>query len=110
MFNFDVFTNENSVKHKIKWPYIPQNHPYRMNNWRFWIRKKNGLLNLIIEQDSDVLTDKIYLYAKDLNEPKYQLLIKKRKCKAGMYLHKPNPKTFIECSRIMNDVYNNVND
>ena len=57
--------------------------------------KTNALLNLIKEQDIDVLTDKIYLYAKDLNEPKYQLLIKKRD-KAGMYLDKSNPKAFIE--------------
>ena len=31
----------------------------------------NVLLNLIKEQGSDNLIDKIYLYAKDLNEPKY---------------------------------------
>ena len=37
--------------------------------------KTNALLNLIKEQDSDSLIDKIYLYAKDLNEPKYQFLI-----------------------------------
>ena len=39
--------------------------------------KTNALLNLIKEQDSDNLIDKIYLYAKDLNEPKYQFLVKK---------------------------------
>ena len=31
--------------------------------------KTNALLNLIKEQDSKILTDKIYLCAKDLNEP-----------------------------------------
>ena len=36
----------------------------------------NELLNLIKEQDSDELIDKIFLYPKDLNEPKYQFLIK----------------------------------
>ena len=30
-----------------------------VNNWRFWIRKTNALLNLIKEQDSDNLIDKI---------------------------------------------------
>ena len=30
--------------------------------------KTNALLNLIKEQDSDNLIDKIYLYAKDFNE------------------------------------------
>ena len=67
------------------------------------------MLNLIREQDNDVLTDKIYLYDKNLNEPKYQLLIKKHE-EAGMCLDKPNPKAFIEYSNTMEDVYNNVND
>ena len=40
-------------------------------------KKTNALLNLMKEQESDNLTDKIYMYSKDLNEPKYQLLIKK---------------------------------
>ena len=44
-----------------------------LENWNFWIRKKNALLNLIREQDHDELIDKIYLYVKDLNVTKYQL-------------------------------------
>ena len=39
--------------------------------------KTNALLNLIKEQDNDDLIDKICLHAKDLDEPKYQFLIKK---------------------------------
>ena len=39
--------------------------------------KTNALLNLIKEQDSDSLIERIYLYAKNLNELKYQFLIKK---------------------------------
>ena len=35
--------------------------------------KTNVLLNSIQKQDNDNLIDKIYLYAKDLNELKYQL-------------------------------------
>ena len=38
--------------------------------------KTNALLNLMKEQDDYNLIDKIYLYAKDLNQSKYQLLIK----------------------------------
>ena len=38
--------------------------------------KTNVLHDLIKEQDSDELLEIIYLYAEDLNEPKYQLLIK----------------------------------
>ena len=45
-------------------------------------------------QDSDELIDKIYLYAKDLNEPKYQLLFKKR-YEVEMYLNNPNPKKYL---------------
>ena len=36
--------------------------------------KTNALLNLISQQND---TDKIYLYAKDLSEVKYEFLIKK---------------------------------
>ena len=39
--------------------------------------RTNSLFNLLEEQDSDDLIDEIYLYAKDLNETKYQFLIKK---------------------------------
>ena len=38
--------------------------------------KQIFILNLM-QQDNNI-TDKIYLYAKDLEEPKYQLLIKKK--------------------------------
>ena len=37
--------------------------------------KTNALLNLIKEQEINSLIDKIYLYAKDLSEPKYQFLV-----------------------------------
>ena len=49
-----------------------------VNNRKFPIRKNKRLLKLIKKQDSENLIDKIYLYAKDFNEPKYQLLIKER--------------------------------
>ena len=58
----------------------------------------NALLNLIKQDD----IDKIYLYAKDLSEPKYEFLIKKHK-DAGIK-HFNDPNTFIECSNTMNDV------
>ena len=38
--------------------------------------KTNALLKLIKEQDYHDVIDKIYLYARDLNETKYQFLIK----------------------------------
>ena len=56
--------------------------------------KTNASLNSIKEKDSDNPIDKIYLYAKDLSEPKYQFLIKKREDVGIKYLN--DPKTFIE--------------
>ena len=52
--------------------------------------------------------DKIYLYARDLNEPKYKLLIKKREGAGIKHLNDPN--AFMECSNTMDDVYENIND
>ena len=78
MFNLDNITNENTKDHNKKWHYIPD-HPYRMLIiGGSGSGKTNTLLNLIKEQDNDNLIDKIYLYAEDSNEPKYQFLIKNR--------------------------------
>ena len=63
------------------------------------------MINLINEQND---IDKIYLYARDLSEPKYEYLIKKRE-DAGIK-HLNNPKAFVECSNTMDDVYENIND
>ena len=60
----------------------------------FWIS------NLINEQND---FGKIYSYARDLNDPKYKILIKKRK-NAGIK-HLNDPSVFIECSNTMDDVY-----
>ena len=70
--------------------------------------KANGLLNVIKEQDNDNLVDKIHLYAKDLNEPKYQFLIKK--CEDVGIKHLNVSRAFIEYSKCMDDVYNNIDD
>ena len=67
--------------------------------------KTNALLNLIKEQDD---IDKHYLHAKDLSEPKYEFLIKKRE-DAGIK-HFNGSNAFIECSNTMDDVYENIDD
>ena len=91
-----------------KWPYIPD-HPYRMLIiGGTGSGKTNALLNLIKEQDSDNLIDKIYLYAKELNEPKYQFLIKKREDVGINHLN--DPKAFIEYSQYTDDFHNNIDD
>ena len=105
MTNFDDYTNENITEHYPKWPYIPD-HPYRiLLIGSSGSRKPNALLNSINNQPD---IDKIYLYAKDPYEKKYQYLINKRE-ELGLD-HFNDPKTFIEYSNDMRDVYKNIED
>ena len=105
MINLGSITNKNNKKHNEKWPSIPD-HPYRILIIDgFGSGKTNTLFNLINEQ-YDI--DKIYLYARDLNEPKYEILIKKRKDAGIKHLNDSN--AFIECSNTMDDVYENIHD
>ena len=105
MFNLDDITNENNKEHNKKWPFIPD-HLYRiLIIGGSGSGKTNTLLNLINEQND---IDKIYLYARDLNEPKYKILIKKREDAGIKHLNDPN--AFIECSNTMDDVYENIDD
>ena len=72
MINFDEYKKE----HNPNWQYIP-NHPYRiLIIGGSGTGKANALLNLINNQ-LDI--DKIYLYAKDPYEDKYQYLINNKK-------------------------------
>ena len=75
MINFDGYACENKIEDNLKWPFIP-NHSYRILTIRCGSGKTNVLLNLINKQPD---IDKIYLYAKDPYEAKYQFLIKKEK-------------------------------
>ena len=68
------------------------------------------MFNLINEQDDDDLIQKIYLYAKDLSEPRYEFLIKKREDARIKHLDNPNPNAFIQCSNAMDDVHENIDD
>ena len=105
MINFDDYTNENIIEHNSKWPYIPD-HPYGiLIIGGSGSGKTNALLNLINNQ-LDI--DKIYLYAKDPYEAKYQYLITKRE-KVGLD-HFDDPKAFIEYSNDMQDVHKNIDD
>ena len=67
--------------------------------------KTNTLINLINEK-KDI--NKIYLYAKDLSEFKYQLLIERRK--NTVITHFNDPNAFVKCSNTMDDVYENIDD
>ena len=62
-------------------------------------------MNLINNQPD---IDKIYLYAKDLYDAKYQYLINKRE-KVGLD-HFNDPKAFLEYSNDMQNVYKNIED
>ena len=101
MINLDDYANENKTEHNLKWPYIPD-HPYRiLMIGGFGSGKTNALLNLINNQPD---IDKIYLYAKDQYEAKYQFLINKRESTGFNYFNDP------EASNDMQDVYKNIDE
>ena len=83
------------------------------NNWPFRMLiigpsgsgKTNTLLHLINNLHP---IDKIYLYAKDIHEPKYEYLINKRE-QAGIK-NLNDPHAFIEYSDDMNDVLDDINN
>ena len=76
-----------------------------INNRRLRIWKNKFISNLI-ENQTDI--DKIYLYAKDPYEVKYQYLINKRE---GVGInHFNDPKAFIEYSNDMHDFYKNIDE
>ena len=87
------------------WPYIPD-HPHRILIIGGSGSGKTSLLLNLIENQPDI--DKIYLYAKDPYESKYQYLINKRE---GVGInHFNDPKAFIEYSNDMHDVYKNIDE
>ena len=98
MFNLDTVTSKNDNK---SWP-------YRMLIVGPSGSGKTNALLILIQKDNNNFIDKIYLYAKDLEEPKYQILIKKRKNTGIKNLNDPN--SFIEYSNTMDDVYDNIDD
>ena len=83
------------------------------NNWPFRMLiigpsgsgKTNTLLHLINNLHP---IDKIYLYAKDTHEPKYEYLINKREQVGIKNLN--DPKAFIEYSDDMDDVLDDINN
>ena len=105
MIDFDDYTNENKIEHNSKWPYIPD-HPHRiLIIGGSGSGKTNALLDLINNQPD---IDKIYLYAKDPYETKYQYLINKRE-KVGLD-HLDDLKAFMEYSNDIQDIYKNIED
>ena len=98
-------TTQMKTKHNSNWLYIPD-HPYRiLIIGGSGSEKANALFNVINNQPD---IDKIYLYAKDPYEAKYQFLINKRESTA--LKHFIDPKVFIEYSNDMKDVYKDINE
>ena len=105
MINSDDYSNENKTEHNSKWPHI-SHHPYRiLIVGGSGSGKTNALLTLINNQPD---IGKLYLYAKDPYEAKYQYLINKRE-KVGLY-HFKDSEAFMEYSNDMQDVYKNIED
>ena len=101
MINFDDYANE----HNSNWPYIPDHQNRILIRGGSGSGKTNALSNLINNQPD---IDKIYLYAKDLYEAKYQFLINKRET-TGLK-HFNDPEAFIKYSNDMEDVYKNIDE
>ena len=88
-----VFQKEDLKEHNRNWPELP-GHPYRILIVGGCGSGKTNALPNLINNGPDV--DKIYLYAKDPYEAKYQLLINKRESIGLKYLN--DSKVFIEYS------------
>ena len=72
VINLGSITDENNKKHNEKCPYI-LDYPYRnIIVGGSGSGKTNALINWINEQND---IDKVYLYARDLSQPKYGYLI-----------------------------------
>ena len=103
MISFDDYTNENNTEYNLKRPYIPDD-PFRIIIiGGSESGKTKALLNLINNQPD---IDKIYLYAKDPSEVKYQYVINKReKIGINQFI---DPTTSMKYSNDMQDVYKNI--
>ena len=95
MFNLDNITENDNNK---DWPYR------KLIIDPSGSGKTNYLLNSI--QKDPKIVDKVYLYAKDLEEPKHKLLIDKRE-KARINFNN-DPNAFIEYSNSMDDILSDI--
>ena len=105
MINFDDVVKENIKEHNPNWPQI-SDHPYKILIIGSSRSGKTNSLSNLINQQPDI--DKIYLYAKDPYESKYQFLINKRE--SIELKHFNGSKAFTEYSNNMNDIYKNIED
>ena len=97
IFNFDSITEKDNNK---DWPYR------KLIISPSGSGKTNYLLNSF-QKDNNII-HRIYSYAKDLEEPKYQLLINKRE-KEGINFNN-DPNAFTEYSNSMDDILSDIED
>ena len=91
---------KNPKEHNLNRLQIPV-HSYKLIIIGGWgSGKTNSLFNQISHQAN---IDKIYLYAKDPNEAKYQLLIDT--WESTSLKHCNDPKAFIEFPNYLDDIY-----
>ena len=104
MINFDDYANENKTKYNLKWSYI-QDHPYRILTIG---GSGSGITKALLNLNNQPNLDKIYLYAKDPCEVKYQFLVNKRESTGLEHFH--DPEVFIVYSNNMQDVFKNIEE
>ena len=103
MIKFAYVVKENIKELNLNWSQTPD-HPYRiLVIGGCGSGKANSLINLT-NQQLDI--DKMYLYAKNPYEAKYQFLINERES-TGLK-HFNDSKAFIENSNDMDDIYKNI--
>ena len=105
MINFNDYASKNKTKHNLKQPYISVNLHSLLIIGGSGSGKTIVLLNFI-NNLSDI--DKIYFYAKDPYEEKYQFLINKRESPGLKYFN--DPKIFIEYSNDTQVVYESIKE
>ena len=104
MINFDLVNN--NIKNNNTNNIYSYTHPFRILIISPSGSGKTNLLRDIINEREDI--DKIYLFARDLNEHKYELLINTRK-KVGIN-HCNDENEFIESFDSMDYVFFNIDD
>ena len=104
MINFNYVTWVNTKKQSILsilfidfWWSIKNS-----DNWWMEIKKNQCIITCLFNQPD---IDKIYSYAKDHNEAKYQLLVNKRKSVAWKHFY--GPKALTEYSNDIVNIYSN---
>ena len=102
MINLDNIVNNNNKNDEKDWPFR------MLIIGPSVLGKTNALLHLIQKLNDTNPIDKIYLYANDLREPKYEFL--SNNGKNARIKNYNDPNSFIEYSNTMDDVFENIGD